>query len=477
MVTRTFGPYDYYGDVYDGITGDAIRDSIDPLGVHLDVLGTLSEDLVGDEQKILETTEGRVLKVLTSNTQVPQKVANRLATKAHFACGCTRLYANHIDTFDRAVNGINVRYNSMAHMARNQIQLQETDKSLEKLRDEIRTILDPEYTAATTAVEQAADDVAEMLEGDPSPGEIRTLFRQGLIPLSIMTTYFPEVYLSTEDREAAYAAHIEQTLEQLREEGLLAEGDPGPLYRRWIENSDSNGISLDTIMAIIRDHDINPDDFEVLVGMQEVVDPDGKSFFILPGDISGSDARKAVEMTYIFNAGTDYGTANGGDTDFIETPYSSDEIQRIIDRQGDNNWFSYDDDVGFVHDNDGRLATTPNGMLMGVGGKGIFSQNGGTTWGDIFMLNIDDPDDPVQALVDTVESGRANYQDDDGDQYSGNLDLDQLLHHEEMHSQQWADSGYGKFIAGYGWQALIHGGDGAEISYEKDAGLTDGGYE
>jgi hypothetical protein len=52
----------------------------------------------------------------------------------------------------------------------------------------------------------------------------------------------------------------------------------------------------------------------------------------MPDDIDADETRRAVLMTYILNAGTDYGSASD-DNDFEETPYSADEVQRIIDRQ------------------------------------------------------------------------------------------------------------------------------------------------
>lgn len=206
---------------------------------------------------------------------------------------------------------------------------------------------------------------------------------------------------------------------------------------------------------------------------EEIQDPGGKSFFVLPDDISADDARRAVQMTYVFNAGTDYGDTSHLN-DFPETPYTATELQRIIDRQQANDW-SYDQDVGFVHGNGGRMATTPNGMLMGLGGNGLqdlYSQRGGTTYGDIFMLNIDDVDDPVAALRQVVESGRATYEADDGTLYHSGLDLDRLLHHEERHSQQWAEEGYVGFLASYAWEQITGGNE-----TEEDAGLSDGGYE
>jgi hypothetical protein len=184
-------------------------------------------------------------------------------------------------------------------------------------------------------------------------------------------------------------------MEQLRREGLLSGADPGGYYEKWIRNTIENGVALNTVIDIARDHDIRPDDFDVLNGQKEIKDPEGKSFFLLDSDLSGDDARKAVLMTYILNAGTDYPGKPVGD--FPATPYSSNEVRRIIERQEDNDW-SYDDDVGFVHGNGGRLVTTPNGMIMGAGGnelQDLYSFKGGTCYGDIFMINEDDLDTPT----------------------------------------------------------------------------------
>jgi hypothetical protein len=262
----------------------------------------------------------------------------------------------------------------------------------------------------------------------------------------------------------------------LREAGLLTGPPASGHYREWLENAVRRGVPIDTIKKIAADHHITPEDFKILDGMEEIrEDEDGdgiyKSYFLMPTDISGDDAAKAVRMTYILNAGTDYGT-EGETTDFAPTPYGSEELQRITDRQRDNSW-SYDDDVGFVHGNGGRLVTTPNGMMMGLGGNLVqdqFSKQGGTTWGDTFMLNIDDPKDAAQQLRDVVTSGHAWYEGDDGP-YQGSLDTDRLLHHEERHSQQWAREGYTKFLASYAWEKITGGNE-----TEEDAGLSDGGY-
>jgi hypothetical protein len=271
----------------------------------------------------------------------------------------------------------------------------------------------------------------------------------------------------------ARVAAMEQAL---RDAGLLTGPPASGHYRQWLENAVRRGVPIETIKEIAAEHRITPEDFAVLDRMEEIrEDEDGdgifKSYFLMPTDISADDAANAVRMTYVLNAGTDYGT-EGERTDFAPTPYGSDELQRITDRQGANSW-SYTDDVGFVHGNGGRLMTTPNGMMVGLGGNVLqdqFSQLGGTAWGDTFMLNIDNPPDPAQQLREVATSGHAWYADDQGP-YRGTLDLDRLLHHEERHSQQWAREGYGGFLTSYAGE-LITGG----TESEEDAGLSDGGY-
>jgi hypothetical protein len=266
--------------------------------------------------------------------------------------------------------------------------------------------------------------------------------------------------------------HVGRYERVLREAGLLSGASPEGYYAEWLDNAERHGVAPETIVAIARRFDITAEDFDILKGMEKITDPDGKSFFLIPEGATGDDARKAVLMTYILNAGTDYGSAGkrpGVKNDFAETPYSADEIQRIIDRQETNDW-SYDDDVGFVDANGGRLVTTPNGMMMGLGGNALqdlYSSNAGTTWGDIFMLDIDNPGDAPQQLRDVVESGHAWHTVDSDKPFEGSLDLDRLLHHEERHSQQWADKGYVGMIWDYAWDS-----DGLE----EDAGLSDAGY-
>lgn len=236
----------------------------------------------------------------------------------------------------------------------------------------------------------------------------------------------------------------------------------------WLENAQLRGVAAEVVAEIGRRHAIAPDSFDVLAGLEEIEDPHGKSYFLLPRSISGHDARAATLMTYVLNAGTDYGKAGRRPTDYPETPYTAAEVARIINRQGANRW-SYSRDVRFVHRNGGRLVTTPNGILMGAGGNWIqrqFSRRGGTTWGDIFMVNMGKLADPAERLRRIVRSGYAWH----------HLDLDRLLHHEERHCRQWAAKGYAGMLGGYGWELFRELAFGKTNRLEEDAGLSDGGY-
>lgn len=252
-------------------------------------------------------------------------------------------------------------------------------------------------------------------------------------------------------------------------------------HDRWLANANRRGVPAGVVVEIAERHGITPDSFAILERWEEISDPAGKSFFLLPRDAGGDEARAAVLMTYVFNAGTGYGMPGSQRTDFAETPYSAAEVRRISERQRANGW-SYFRDVRFVHRNGARLVTTPNGVLMGVGGNWIqrqFSRQGGTAWGDIFMVNVRDATgatDPARQLRHIVRSGHAWCTDRHGRPVETTLDLDRVLHHEEQHSRQWAAKGYARMLRDYGWELVRERVFGKPNRLEVEAGLSDGGY-
>lgn len=259
----------------------------------------------------------------------------------------------------------------------------------------------------------------------------------------------------------------------LREAGLL-DGPSDGFYREWLANAAKNDVPPEVIVDIARRHNITPQSFDVLKGMERVTDNDGKTYFILPSGVSAKDARDATLMTYVLNAGTGYEDSRGsGKNSFAETPYAADEVQRIIDRQESNSW----SDVG-AELFSGRLAATPNGMLMGLGGNMVedqLSQLGGSTVGDVFLVNIDNPADPAQQLRDIIDSGQAWYSEQ-RPLPGSTIDLDRILHHEERHSQQWADLGYENMVEQYGQKMVEEWITKQRNPFETNAGASDGGY-
>ncbi len=249
----------------------------------------------------------------------------------------------------------------------------------------------------------------------------------------------------------------------LRQADLLAGPRPTGYLSRWLDNATRRAIAPAHVvevagMGLARS-------LHLLEGCEEITDRHGKSFFLIPPGTRGADARMAVLLTYVLNAGTDYGTAGRLVNDFAETPYTATEVKRIMGRQRANSW-SYDRDVKFVHRNGGRLVATPHGILMGLGGNWIqrlFSQRGGTTWGDIFMVNTPRVADPARRLRETIQS-------------RGPLDLDRLLHHEERHSAQWAALGYLGMLRAYSWELVRELVFRETNRLEVAAGLRDGGY-
>ncbi len=247
---------------------------------------------------------------------------------------------------------------------------------------------------------------------------------------------------------------------------------------RWRDNAERRGVPAHVVAEIAGRHGITAARFGVLENMAELTDPHGKSFFLIPAYADGALARDAALMTYLLNADTGYGKPGGPPTDFPATPYGTAEVARIMARQNANRW-SYTRDVAFVHRNGGRLVTTPNGMLMGLGGNWVqrlFSQRGGTTWGDIFLVNTGRVADPGGQLHRIVTSGHAWYLGGGGTPRASRLDLDRVLHHEERHAAQWANRGYLGMLAVYGRELFRELAFGAMNRLEEDAGLADGGY-
>ena len=244
-------------------------------------------------------------------------------------------------------------------------------------------------------------------------------------------------------------------------------------HRAWMANIDRNAVSPDIVADVVRSHGISRDSFRMLDAMESITDRHGKSFFVIPPGTGVDAARRAVLLTYILNAGTGYGSCCGND--FPDTPYGEVELRRIIERQRANRW-SYQAVRVMTHSG-GCLLTTPNGILMGMGGNWIhaqFSRRGGTMWGDVFLVNVaqapqaNHAADPVAQMRQLIDAERLHPE---------GPELHRVLHHEEIHAQQWAKWGpLGmpiRYLADEARAQILSGAN----NLEKHAGLSDGGYE
>ena len=293
--------------------------------------------------------------------------------------------------------------------------------------------------------------------------------------------------------------------------GLLP-ASTNELWDDWEANLTAAGIPVSEVVKIVREQHLTPDSFNVLANLGTKKDPDGKTFFVLPVPVDAGTAEQIVLMGYIYNARTDYAKADKSANDKIdtsitadsypETPYSAAEIARIQQRIAANS-ASYSDLLQTVQNSGGQVVATPNGMMMGIAmgeqpGDSVgermakreilmLSQGGGTTYGDMFIVNIDNSQDPLTTLMNIISNGAspltsdptgnttAKYQGIGPDGQVGTIDLDRILHHEEIHSQQWAATGW-KFAPKYLFQSVTGKAD-EKNTYEQQAGLADGGYE
>lgn len=248
----------------------------------------------------------------------------------------------------------------------------------------------------------------------------------------------------------------EPTVALLRDAGLLS-GEPGALYREWVRWTLAAGLTSDQVVERAGDEGVTATTFEPLAGRTVWRGPDGRPY------VRVDDARRARELARLTEL------LNGG-------------RPSLGDPRRDRNSWSYTGLFGLNAGDAGTavrrgaLVATPEGTMMAAAGRRAlravpnpvdwFAARGGTTWGEIYLVN-GSHDDPAEVLRTTVESGRRP-------PGSGAPSLARLLRHERVHSEQWARYGYVRFI----WEYVIRHDPRkpCEHPLEREAGLADGGY-
>ncbi|MDR1824422.1 MAG: hypothetical protein LBR27_03700 [Bifidobacteriaceae bacterium] len=271
-------------------------------------------------------------------------------------------------------------------------------------------------------------------------------------------------------------------------------------------------------ISLAQAHGIKPEHFRALAGLERFTDPAGQAYYLLPGGIGQAGAQRLVLLAYLDGLGRldatvpDGAVPDGavpggvvaggvvpggvvpsgvvaGDVvaggvvagDVVPggvVPDAVADFERITLRQRANRW-SYGLALRLVQRHGGALVTTPNGLLMGLGGGRLArwaARQGGTTYGDVFLLHLGRPADAAAVLGGVIGSGRTAHLDGAGRVKTGRLALARLLAHEERHARQWAELGRVRFALSYLWQEAT-GRHGRRNKWERAAGLADGGYQ
>ncbi|TDD71905.1 hypothetical protein E1262_04030 [Jiangella aurantiaca] len=248
----------------------------------------------------------------------------------------------------------------------------------------------------------------------------------------------------------------EPTVGLLRDAGRL-HGEPDEWYREWVRWTLASGLTPEQVVDVAREEGVTAATFAPLAGRTVWRGPDGRPYVLV------DDARRARELARLTEL------VNGG-------------RPNRADARRDRNRWSYTGLLGMnrgdagVAVKRGALVATPEGtMLAAAGGRALravpnpvdwFAARGGTTWGEIYLVN-GSFDDPAEVLRTTVEAGRRP-------PGSGAPSLARLLRHERVHSEQWARYGYARFI----WKYVVRHNPRkpCEHPLEREAGLADAGY-
>lgn len=244
-------------------------------------------------------------------------------------------------------------------------------------------------------------------------------------------------------------AQIAKSAGELRAAGLLA-GEPTGLCREWLQRTVEGGLTPEQAVELAQKEGLTPETFDVLDGLELMRDPAGAPYVRLENHPRARDVARVVELL------------SGG------RPSHSDA------RRCANDW-TYAGPLGtggvvaLVLAQGGAVVATPEGILMAAPGPKVFgvvptaaavlSFQGGTTWGELFVLNKSS-EDPAGVLRGVIARGAV-----DG------KPLAPLLRHERIHSEQWARHGRLGFLARY-----LTSGRGCDNAYEREAGFQDGGY-
>lgn len=460
VVVVSGGPFDLYPVTPEALTGaaDTVFATAEPLvdaGRSAHWRSTVAE----------WQTEGVIDGLIEAIGGDSRAAFQDCAELAVLGAGAVNRWSSSVRTFNTGVDELNAEY---ATARANSFGLEAPTPSggttpdsyegaLDQHRDQVAAAdaallveLRRRYGVLESTLDTEATSVAGLLDRGPSQQVLLDLFQSGALPLTV-TGVLPGMPFDQTPR--GQDAAVDQALAALREDGRL-DGEPDDLYREWVTTLVASGMSTSQIRNRAEQEEVDSDTFDDLQDLEIMRDPQGRPFVLLEDDEGAKNIARLVELL------------NGGEPSETDTRRSNNEWTY-------DGWLMSPSDVEFVLDNDGAIVATPEGTLMAAPGPDgllpnpvdLFSSRGGTTWMEMFVVN-GSHDDPAAHLRGIIERGSL---DESG--YSPD-DLERLLRHERIHTEQWAEYGYWSFIARY----LAEGTNPCENSFEEEAGHEDGGY-
>lgn len=474
--------------------------------------------VMGEVQDGHRRTLGLVAGVLESSMRdAPRQVveqSTRVLRTAEYAAGCLEYFGCAIDAYNfdssepRSINRLNRAYSTTIANAfgldplpddATDSQVTRWSNRLEREAERLATVLRAEKARLDAQLDGHALEVRQMLARGPNSADLRLLWRHGALP-PYAPVLFPgtafddlrtppelqaelvEYLLAHPDELAhpdpAYLALLAGLPAELRERfeigqrmEQLRRREPRSLYEEWLARAVDRGLSLDEVLAQIESEQVTPESFDVLEGLARIEDPDGRVYYLLDS-VCSDRLREVAEAVELLNGGLPSESAW---------------------RRDANDW-SYEA-ASHVLSANGALVATPEGILMAMGDDAVsdlLSQRAGTTYGEVFLVD-GSPDDPEYELRDRVRYGYLEPYDAE----CPPPPLQDLLQHERIHTEQWAEYGRWGMVESYAAES-VSAPDGftwssphqrlpgldlfpdeaepGENALEVEAGLEDGGY-
>ncbi len=219
MVTRTAGPFEYWG-----VTGDAVRSAAAAPASSATAIQSLAGELEGDQVRAAQAIEGDIATGVAANPQAARAIAQNLAAKGQYAVGLLRMFAVDVDEFDSTVDGINRDYHSRVssalHAARHDPDQRVGTIDPVDVGAGIEADLKARHLKAQGVIDDAADTIASMFRQGPTDDNVCDLIRAGLIPLSSASLY-PSLTLTADDTRVALNAAVHAMVLRMIEDGTL----------------------------------------------------------------------------------------------------------------------------------------------------------------------------------------------------------------------------------------------------------------